>query len=841
MRLLTSLPDPALASLLARASNPMAVLREDGTAMAANDAFRALPGLDALLGDPAAHGARVETIDGLPGLRLVSLDAPAGAPADTVPDAGTGADPDPAADRARGAVEARASADLRPVLDTLSAFVGLLTPDGIVVDANRAPLERAGLTLDQVIGRPFAETYWWSWSPEVQDQLRAAIRDAAAGTARRYDVAVRLRGGEMATIDFQIVPLRDETGRVTHLIPSAVDVTGRVEAQEALREADLRLRNALEAARAGAFEANLGTGRVIASEGMTRLFGLPDATGDQGRFLERVHPEDLPGLRETFQGAIGAGSRVEHEFRVLHSGGEVRWLAIRAEPGSGSDGAGDRLVGTVMDVTERRAIEADLREREERFRATFDVAAVGLAHVGLDGRWIRVNDRLCEIVGYPREELLQLTFAEITHPDDVAVDLALAQQLVDGRRDAYSMEKRYIRRDGSIAWVTLEGSVVRDPGGEPRYFVAAVRDITARREAEATIRRQLAEIEAIYRNNPVGLAVLDSGLRFIRINERLAEINGMSVDEHLGRTVREVVPGLADEVEPVFRRILETGEAVVGIEISGETRAQPGVQRTWLESWVPVRSRNDEVIGISITAEEITERRKVERLRDTFIGMLSHELRTPITSLYAASQLLRKERSQARDAREDDLVEEVVAGAERLHRIVENLLVLARVERGVALPGSDPVLLQRVLPSVLAGERVLWPEHRIELAPLPPDLPPIRSDADALAQVLRNLVSNAGKYGAPGGRIEVVVERPADDFVTVRVLDDGPGLGSVEPDRLFDLYYRAAEASRRAAGAGIGLFVSRALVEAMGGTLSASNRPEGGAEFRACLPVFTEE
>ena len=607
-------------------------------------------------------------------------------------------------------------ADLRRILDTLGTFVGLTTSDGVIIDVNEAPLRLVGLTRDEIVGRRVGEIPVLQDDPAAIAAVEAAVAKAAAGETPRLDLAVTARGGRRVVLDLQIAPLRDETGRVTHLVPSAVD------------------------------------------------------------------------------------------------------------------------------VTERRAIEADLREREERFRATFDVAAVGLAHVDLDGRWIRVNDGLCGILGYSREELLGLRFADVTHPDDIAVDLALSAQLIDGSRDSYTLEKRYLRADGSIVWAELQASVVRDADGSARYFVAAIRDVTQRREAESTIRRQLAEIETIYRSTPIGLAVLDTNLRFVRINERLAAMNGLPVEAHIGRTIREVVPAVADQAEREMRQVLETGEPVVGIEITGETAAEPGVERTWIESWIPVRGRRDEIIGISVTAEEITERRRVEQLRDTFIGMLSHELRTPMTSLYAASQLLRRREGEPGDTeRHHDLVEEVVAGAERLQRIVENLLVLARVERGVAMPGSDPVLLQRVLPGVLAAERRLFPEHRIELAALPPDLPPVRSDADALVQVIRNLISNAAKYGPPNGRITVTVDRLVPDMVCLRVADEGPGLAGVDPERLFDLYYRAADASRRAAGAGIGLFVSRALVEGMGGTMQAFDGETVGAVFQVCLPVFTED
>jgi PAS domain S-box-containing protein len=607
-------------------------------------------------------------------------------------------------------------ADLRRILDTLGTFVGLTTPDGVIIDVNEAPLRLVGATRDEVVGRRIAEIAVLQDDPAAIGAIEGAVARAAAGETPRLDVTITARGSRRLVLDLQIAPLRDETGRVTHLVPSAVD------------------------------------------------------------------------------------------------------------------------------VTERRAIEADLREREERFRATFDVAAVGLAHVDLDGRWIRVNDGLCGILGYSREELLGMRFADVTHPDDIAVDLALSAQLVDGTRDSYTLEKRYLRADGSIVWAELQASVVRDAAGSARYFVAAIRDVTQRREAESTIRRQLAEIETIYRSTPIGLAVLDTNLRFVRINERLASMNGLPVEAHIGRTIREVVPAIADQAEPLMRGVLASGEPVTGIEITGDTAAEPGVERTWIESWIPVRGRRDEIIGISVTAEEITERRRVEQLRDTFIGMLSHELRTPMTSLYAASQLLRRREGEPGTAERDhDLVEEVVAGAERLQRIVENLLVLARVERGVAMPGSDPVLLQRVLPGVLAAERRLFPEHRIELSALPPDLPPVRSDADALVQVIRNLISNAAKYGPADGRITVSVDRIVPDMVCLRVADEGPGLAGVDPERLFDLYYRAADASRRAAGAGIGLFVSRALVEGMGGTIQAFDGESVGAVFQVCLPVFAED
>jgi PAS domain S-box-containing protein len=290
-------------------------------------------------------------------------------------------------------------------------------------------------------------------------------------------------------------------------------------------------------------------------------------------------------------------------------------------------------------------------------------------------------------------------------------------------------------------------------------------------------------------------------------------------------TIRQV--GLAD-------LLIRDPAAVDADHGSGEACRRDGTSFPVDFAVSPFESRG-ELSRIAVLTD-ISARIEADHLRDTFIGMLSHELRTPVTAIYGGSQIL-----LARGDRLDrditrDLITDIAAEAERLHRLIENLLVLARVERGEDLVGGEPVLLQHVLPSIVDRERSLWLGTEIEIK-VQPGLPTVRGHDGYVAQVIRNLLSNATKYGGPEATVEIVAEA-GDDGVIIRVLDDGPGLDADTADRLFDLYYRAPAAAVRAPGAGIGLFVCRRIVDALGGTIWARQRPTGGAEFGFSLPVY---
>jgi signal transduction histidine kinase len=237
-----------------------------------------------------------------------------------------------------------------------------------------------------------------------------------------------------------------------------------------------------------------------------------------------------------------------------------------------------------------------------------------------------------------------------------------------------------------------------------------------------------------------------------------------------------------------------------------------------------------ERLRISVVRDRLlADERRAREFREAFVDVISHELRTPITTIMGLAQILARPGRADHDADRSALLEDVRSESERLHRLVEDLLVLSRVERGRLEIEPEPLEPRRLLARVIAHESRELPSITVE-TDLERDLPIVAGDATYVEQIVRNLLGNAAKYTPIGSHV-VVSARHADGMVEVRVSDDGPGIPAGSIDRIFELFYRDPHSARSVAGSGIGLFVCAALVDAMGGRIWAKRRPEGGAEI----------
>jgi diguanylate cyclase (GGDEF)-like protein/PAS domain S-box-containing protein len=260
------------------------------------------------------------------------------------------------------------------------------------------------------------------------------------------------------------------------------------------------------------------------TSGQTEIYSRPAAEIDSSAaWAELVHTEDRERVRLAAERALATETGFRELFRVKGRDGESLWIFGYAKVTRHSDQS-LYMLGMNMDVTEW--VET-LAAAETRFIATFEQAAVGIAHVGIDGKWLNVNRRCCEIVGYSKNELRNLTFGDITHPDDLEVDWSLVRALLAGKRSTYSMEKRYFMKDQRLVWVNLTVSLVRNADKTPNYFIAVIEDITGRKQLEAERDQLIQSLEERVRERTAELEELS------RTDALTGVANRRRLDEHL--------------------------------------------------------------------------------------------------------------------------------------------------------------------------------------------------------------------------------------------------------------------------------------------------------------------
>jgi PAS domain S-box-containing protein len=319
----------------------------------------------------------------------------------------------------------------------------------------------------------------------------------------------------------------------------AAEIAERKRTEEVLRESEERWQLALRGNNDGIWDWNVKTNEIFFSARWKEMLGYEDyeiANQLQEKWM-RIHPDDVDDVINTIQNHFAQITPFyAAEFRVLCQDGTYKWILDRGQALWDQNGQVVRMVGSHTDITERKQAEATvskllaqleikveertaelkrinaslqaeilkreeiekaLRESEERFRTAFHQAAVGIAHVGLDGRWLLVNQRLCDIVGYTPEELELRTFQEITHPADLEAALKYLNEMLIGIIQTYTMEKRYIRKDGSIIWVNITVSLTHTSAGEPKYFIYVVEDISDRKHSQNQIQASIVEKEVL--------------------------------------------------------------------------------------------------------------------------------------------------------------------------------------------------------------------------------------------------------------------------------------------------------------------------------------------------------
>jgi len=658
-----------------------------------------------------------------------------------------------------------------------------------------------------------------------------------------------------------------ENGALIRAWGTSQDITGRKQAELALRESEERMRRITDATQDALWEIDLKTKHLWWSEGAIPLFGHSPAVLEIGLedWYNGIHPEDVDQVQPKFETFLQSGDLDwTDEYRFRRADGSYAYIQDRGRKYCDESGTPTRIAGAMADITERKRSEKLLRQSNERFER-FMQYLPGLAWIkDSEGRYVFANAAAVKAFRTTLEGLYGKADDEIFPPETAAQFKESDRQALTGEA-GFLMVETLEHEDGELHYLAVNKFPIPSPDAAAPLIGGIAIDITeskrteeALRVSEEQARRQLAQIEAIYASAPVGLCFVDTEQRFININDRLAEINGKSVEEHLGRTVREAAPAMAEAVEPIFRRVIETAEPVLNTELSAETVAQPDGARHFIASYYPIKSGDGRVAGVNMVVVEITQRKKIEeererllrqekaargeaevanRMKDEFLATISHELRTPLTSILGWARMLA--RDSLTESEERHAVEVIAKSAQSQSSLIDDILDTSRIIAGRLTLAARPVEIEGVFQAAVDVVRPSAEAKRIALqVVIDCKDGVVLGDSVRLQQAIWNLLSNAVKFTNEGGRIEARLAL-AGDQIEITISDTGVG---IEPQFLPYVFNRFRQAdstsTRRYGGLGLGLSIARHIVEMHGGCVSASSPGEGqGATFKIRIPV----
>jgi two-component system sensor kinase FixL len=742
------------------------------------------------------------------------------------------------------------------------------TPDGIVLIDHLGVIRSFNPGAERIFGYSADEVL----GQNISILMPAPHRVAHDGYLKRYsdtgearmmraprEVDARRKSGETFPAEVSVGEVPSDAA--PYFIGIVRDMSERRAAEEKLRKVEANLLAAQTLAHVGSFEGRWPEDDdFFWSDELFRIMGMPP--GERGptpsKFIERfVHPEDRGALRVILDRAADEGRSSQIEYRVIRPDGTVRHVQTIYQVVTDARGV-KRIQGTTLDLTQRRETEQALRRERDRAQRYLDLVNVMIVAVDRDGRITLVNREGCELLGYPEDELVGKDFFAACQPPGTAGRARiLFEEALNGRVDEFSLiEGPVLTRSGRTRRVRWRNQFLRDERGSIIGVLSAGEDVTEQRETEAQLRQAEEELRLIFRRAPVGMATLsaahDVDGHFLSVNQAMCTMLGYTESELLSMSMRELTH--PDDMEDVSRQLnaLFTGSESVKHE-TRYFRKDRAIAHALVHHSLVADSHGRPLIIISqildrtdVVEAEMEARQQRARLAHVarlgtmgeMAAGIAHELNQPLAAIANYTQACQRLLALGTmDGDElSDVLKRVTAQARRAGDVIHRLRTFVRrhtTER--KLHGVND-LVEEILPLVELDAR----SHEVELElRMGEHLPRVQCDGIQLQQVLLNLTRNAVEAMGPverAKRLIISTRTQGDEELELAVTDTGEGVPEELINQLFEPFF-----TTKPEGMGLGLSLSRSIVEAHGGTLRYDSRPEGGSIFRILLPTAPEE
>ncbi|MFH1035097.1 MAG: PAS domain S-box protein [Pseudomonadota bacterium] len=635
------------------------------------------------------------------------------------------------------------------------------------------------------------------------------------------------------------------------------EVQARRQSQAALKESEEKYRGIFETIQDVYFEISLEGTILELSPSVERLshYLRRDLLGASVWPLYASHRQ-----RETLMAKLLKHSRInDFEINFADKDGRVVPCSISAMMVASQDGESWKVCGVLRDISQRKLDEEALKASETRLRGIFEQAAVGMSLLTPQGVWLKVNQRLCDILGYPREELFKLTFRDITHPEHLEQDLARVQGMAEGASGGGSWEKRYIRKDGRVIWVRLTTAMIKGQDGRPQYFVTVTEDITERKQAEDELKKSQAFSEGIIASSADCINVLDLEGRLRYMSPGGLALMGLKdLSPYLGQPYDQLWDQADQEKALHAMALARRGQRGT---FQGLCPTADGRPRWWDVTVTPIVAGPDRVDGILAVSRDITERRQAAeekaaleaQLRQaqkmeaigTLAGGIAHDFNNILAAVLGFAEMARDDALAGRVNPAD--LEQIMVSAQRAKALVQQILAFSRKKEPDLKPLSLNQVVQRTR-DILA--RTLPKMIHIDLG-LCQEAPLVMADPTQLEQVLLNLAANARDAMPEGGRLlletcQTVLDRQyclrhlevrPGPYALLTVSDTGQGIEQQVLEHVFEPFFTTKDIGK---GTGLGLSSAYGIVKNHGGHIHCHSEPGRGTVFKIYLPLLQE-
>lgn len=697
-------------------------------------------------------------------------------------------------------------------------------------ELNRPPLGNIS-----VVDDVFALIHWED-RDRVVESLSLAVKQ---GESWREDYRIRDHNGRFLNVYARGCPVTDTNGTTVRMVGVVVDITERVRAAEILRQSEERFQLIAGATNSILWDWDQVTQKVWVNDTFLESYGhqAVDNMISEEELAKHRHPDDAARVRAGLRTALlGTDDFWSAEYRIRRKDGTWAESHNRANIIRAEDGTAVRMFGVMTDVSEQAKALRAARDAEERFRLVAMATTDRMWDWNLITNRCWINDTFVREYGLnaPDNVIAIEDWAALIHPDEVQRVVEGIHQVIDTGGQFWAEEYRIRQADGSWGDVNDRGYVVHDEAGTPVRMLGAMADVTDRKRAERSLESSNHELFQLNRRTQL---ILDSAAD---------AIVGFGVD----RAIIFANPA-AGEVLGVPSALLLGKQLDPRIQASvfsnaGNSRGAVTLETTFFRhdgSPFPAEyllgkklDEHEEITGFVLTFRDVTQRHAVEKLKSEFVSVVSHELRTPLTSIRGALGLLEGGMLGALTDRGRRMLEIAISNADRLVRLINDILDIERMESSVATLNPTDCDAADLISQAIDVMRPMAEKAEVLLVD-ESEAVMIRADSDRILQTLTNLLSNAIKFSPPHSTVRVSVTAGPDDRTVIHVRDEGRGIPTENLEAVFERFHQVdASDSREKGGSGLGLAICRSIIRQHGGEMGVTSIVGQGSDFHFSIP-----